>query len=354
MKLKFIPIAFLGAALVACGGGGGGGGGGTTGTPAQTLTVTAKVNGVVVAGYPATAASAPAITLSSGQELEVTSSVQTAFGANLNGAVAAVRANTGTTYRAVLAATTTTDATLTFTTTALPLQTATLPVKVTAASFGPVTPKVGDSFVYTETDTFLNQSVSKFDITQRVSAVNADGTWVENYLTAANAPIGVATYTKEGNRTTFRTDAAATQNCDNLGNKLTRFVNEEKLLAFPLTVGSSAFTGSWKTTCGTDTTVANSQDQTIKATVVRYEAITTAAGVFNAVRIDEETTVTNSTNTDLPGGGYTQSVTVWFDPLLGRNVKFSGKRVYIGTPTDAQRTRLVETTNIELASFVKN
>ena len=352
MKLKFIPIAFLGAALVACGGGGGGGGG--SGTAAQALTVTAKVNGVVVAGYPTTAASAPAITLSSGQELEVTSSSQTAFGGNLNGAVAVVRANTGTTYRAVLAATTTTDATLTFTTTALPLQTATLPVKVTAASFNPVTPKVGDSFVYSETDTFLSQATSKFDITQRVNVVNGDGTWAETYLTAANSPIGVATYTKEGNRKTFLTDASASQNCDNLGNKLTVFKDEEKLLAFPLAVGSS-FAGSWQTTCGNGSTVANSQDQSISATVARYEAVTTPAGVFNALRIEEVTKVTNSTNIDVPGGGYTQTVTVWFDPVLGRNVKFSGKRVYLDNPTDnAQRTRLVETTNIELASFVKN
>ena len=72
-------------------GGGGGGGGGNNGGATATLSVTAKVNGVVVAGYPATAASAPAITLTSGQELEVTSSTPTVFGGNLNGAVAEQR-----------------------------------------------------------------------------------------------------------------------------------------------------------------------------------------------------------------------------------------------------------------------
>ena len=353
MKLKFIPIAFLGAALVACGGGGGGGGGGS-GTVAQTLTVTAKVNGVVVAGYPATAASAPAITLTSGQELEITSSVPTVFGGNLNGAVAAVRANAPGNYRAVFAASTDTTAALTFTTTSLPLQTTNVPVTVKATQFQPVRPKVGDSFVYAENDILVNQTAFKFDnTTQRVDLVNADGSWVETYLTSANAPIGAVSYNTQGNRTLFRTDASSAQNCDDAGNKVKKFSPEEKLLAFPLAVGSS-FNGTWKTTCGTDTTVTASQDESIAATVVGYESVTTAAGVFNALRIDEVTTVTNSTNTAFPNGGYRQTVSVWFDPVLGRNVKFSGKRTYNGTPTATQATRLVETTNIELVSFVKN
>lgn len=359
MKLKFIPIAFIGAALVACGGGGGGGSGGGTGTTGSTgnttLSVTAKVNGVVVAGYPATAASAPAITLSSGQELEVTSSIPTVFGGNLNGAVAAVRANTTTTYKAVLAASTDTTATLTFSSTSLPLQTSTIPVAVKAAQFQAVVPKVGDSFVYTESDVFLNGGTSKFDTTQRVAAVNPDGTWIENYLLANNTPFGTANYTKEGNRTSFVTDPAASSslNCDIGGSKVRVFNPQEKLLAFPLTVGST-FTGSWQTTCVNGTTVTASQNESITARVVGYESVTTAANVFNALRIDETTTVTNSTNGSFPNGGYTQAVSVWFDPVLGRNVKFSGTRTYLGTPTAAQSSALVGTSVIELSSYVKN
>lgn len=353
MKLKFIPIAFLGAALVACGGGGGGGGGGGTAAP-TTLSVTAKVNGVVVSGYPATAASAPAITLTSGQELEVTSSIPTVFGGNLNGAVAAVRANTSTTYKAVLAATADTTSTLTFTTTSVPLQTTTIPVTVKATQFQAVVPKVGDSFVYGENDILVNKSAFKVDnVTQRVTAVNPDGSWTETYLNTSNAPIGLATYTNQGNRTSFRNDASSTQNCNSTGNKLSKYTPEEKLLAFPLTVGST-FTGAWKATCGTDAAVVDSQDESINAKVVGYESVTTAAGVFNALRIDETTTVRNSTNTGFPGGGYSQTVSVWFDPVLGRNVKFSGTRTYLSTPSATQAASLVETTNIELVSFVKN
>ena len=190
-------------------------------------------------------------------------------------------------------------------------------------------------------------------MTQRVTAVNPDGTWTETYLNTSNAPIGVASYTSQGNRTSFRNDAASTQTCNSTGNKLSRYTPEEKLLAFPLTVGST-FNGAWKATCGTDTAIVDSQDESISARVVGYESVTTAAGVFNALRIDETTTVTNSTNAGFPGGGYTQTVSVWFDPVLGRNIKFSGVRKYIGTPTAAQSASLVETTNIELVSYVKN
>src|SRR5688500_10616864 len=74
------------------------------GTAAATLQISAKVNGIVVAGYPAGSSPLPVITLTSGQELEVISSMPTVSASSLNGAVAAVRTNTSTTYKAVLAA----------------------------------------------------------------------------------------------------------------------------------------------------------------------------------------------------------------------------------------------------------
>ncbi|MET0963821.1 MAG: hypothetical protein ABWY05_13540 [Noviherbaspirillum sp.] len=347
MKLKFIPIAFLGAALVACGGGGGGGGGGST--TAQTLQVTAKVDGVVVSGYPTTAASAPAITLSSGQELEITSSTQTAFGGNLNGAVAAVRVNNGTTYRAVLASSATTDATLTFTTTALPLQTTTVPVRVNAASFAPVLPKVGDSFVYSESVVQLNGTATTLPSTRRrVDAVRADGSWSETNLSPSNVELDKVELTRDGNRTVSIATAANPRPCNDRTppDRDSRFIVEEKLLEFPLTVGKK-YTGAWVATCG----LLDRQDESITAEVIGYESITTPAGVFNALRIKETTRITNSTNNAFLGQGYTQEVDVWFDPVLGRNIKFSGVRTY-GSPNVART--LVQRTTIQLESYVKN
>lgn len=347
MKLKFIPIAFLGAALVACGGGGGGGGG--TGNGAQTLTVTAKVDGVVAAGYPATAASAPAITLSSGQELEVTSSMATVFGGNLNGAVAAVRANTSTSYRAVLAATNDTTATLTFTTTSVPLQTTTVPVTVKAASFAPVVPKVGDSFLYSESVVQLNGTATNLPNTRRrVDLVRADGSWAETYLNEANAELAKVELTKDGNRTSSIATASNPQTCNDRTppDRDSRFVGQEKLLEFPLFVGKK-FIGKWEATCGT----VDRETQEITAEVIGYESITTPAGVFNALRIRETTAISNSTNSAFLGAGYSQQVDVWFDPVLGRNIRFSGVRTY-GSPNVA--TTLVQKTTIDLVSYVKN
>jgi hypothetical protein len=345
MKLKFIPIAFIGAALVACGGGGGGGG---SGNAAQTLTLTAKVNGVVAAGYPATAASAPAITLTSGQELEVTSSVPTVFGGNLNGAVAAVRVNSAGNYRAVLAANSDTTASLTFTTTSVPLQTATVPVTVKAASFAPAVPKVGDSFLYSTSVVQLNGNATNLpNSRRRVDAVRADGSSSETVLSEANVELSKVELDSQGNRITDIATAAGPACTDRTpGARDSHFDPSEKLLDFPLAVGKK-FSASWTAKCGT----LDSEIQTIDAEVIGYEAITTAAGVFNALRIKETTTVSASTNSAYQGAGYTQQVDVWFDPVLGRNIRFSGVRTY-GSPNVANT--LVQKTTIELIGAVRN
>ena len=361
MKLKFIPIAFISAALVACGGGGGGGssdggagagagaGAGTgTGNSASTLTVTAKVDGAVVSGYPATAASAPAITLSSGQELEVTSSTPTVFGGNLNGAVAAERTKNQTTYKAVLAANTDTTSTLTFTTASFPLQTATIPVTVKAASFAPVVPKVGDSFLYSTNVVQLNGTATNLANTRRrVDVVRADGSSSETVLSESNVELSKVELDSQGNRITDIATAASPPCTDRIpGARDSSFVLSEKLLDFPLTVGKK-FNATWTAKCGT----LDSETQTIAAEVIGYEAITTPAGVFNALRIKEITTVSNSTNSAYQNAGYTQQVDVWFDPVLGRNIRFSGVRTY-GSPNVARN--LVERTTIELINAVKN
>lgn len=348
MKLKFIPIAFLGAALVACGGGGGGGGSSSTAvTP--TLQVTAKVDGVVVAGYPTTAASAPAITLHSGQELEISSSAQVAIVPTLNGVVAAERAKTATTYRAVLAATVDTNASVLFTTPTAPPLSTTVPVIVKAAAFAAVVPKPGDSFLYSESVVQLNGTATTLPNTRRrVDTVRADGSWAETNLNESNTELAKVELNKDGNRISSIATASNPQTCNDRtpADRDSRFIDAEKLLEFPLTVGKK-FTGSWTATCGT----IDRETQTISAEVIGYESITTAAGVFNALRIRETTTVSGSTNSAFLGAGYSQQVDVWFDPVLGRNIRFSGVRTY-GSPNVSQA--LVQKTTIDLLSYVKN
>jgi hypothetical protein len=305
----------------------------------------AKVDGVIAPGYPAGGTSLPPVALNSGQELEITPSASASVATNLSGVVAALRTSTSTTYKAVLAASNNTNATLTFTPTSGSPSASTIPVAVKAAQFQPVLPKVGDSFVYSEKDEQLDGTPVVFDnTTQRVTLVNSDGSWRESYLSAANLPLSTVDLTKQGNRVTM----VATSNsggCNARGDKNGKYSLEEKLLDFPLFVNKT-YTGTWLTTCGT----TDSQAESMNAKVIGYEVITTPAGVFNALRIDQTTILTNSTNTAYLGKGYTQQVSLWFDPVLGRMVKMIGQRTY--ESADVTKTLLRKST-IELVSYVR-
>jgi hypothetical protein len=364
MKLKFIVITIMTAALAACGGGGGGsttaagqtsisGPDGATATvnsnssapatSASALVLNAKVNGADVPGFAVTAGSTQAITINSGQELEITSSVPTVFGGNMRSAVAAVRTSSFTVYKAVLGAADDTTATLTFTSISNPTKTATAMVTVKAASFAAVQPKAGDSFVYLENDQQFNGALATFSpVTHRVDVVNSDGSWKESYLDTSSQVLSIVDMDADGNRMRAQSTSADSNSCPDA-----LFTPAEKLLAFPLAVGHT-YTGAWTTSCGTD-----HQDEAVNTKVTGYESVATQAGVFLALRIDQTTTVTNSTNPWLPGGGYVQNVSIWFDPVLGRGIKYSGTRAYDQTKGTVPPTYLVGM-GIELVNASKN
>jgi hypothetical protein len=181
--------------------------------------------------------------------------------------------------------------------------------------------------------------------THRVGLVNTDGSWRESLLNPANLLLSTVDVTKYGNRTAVVATTSDPQGCNARGDKDGKFSPEEKLLDFPLFVNKT-YTGAWLTTCGT----TDSQAESMNTKVVGYEAVTTSAGVFNALRIEQTTIVTNSTNTAYLGKGYTQQVSLWFDPVLGRMVKYSGQRTY--ESPDVSRT-LPSKTTIELVSYVR-
>ena len=352
MKLKLIAIACLSVTLVACGGGGGGGGGnGGTVVPSADLSLSARVNGVAVANFTVNSGENKVLGINSGQQVEITATTPTAFGPNLNGAVETGATKSDTVYRATLTAVDHTIAKLTFTALSDPRKTATvtLSIKSDKPDFNPVIPVVNDTFVYSENVVQVNNAPFAFgNTTRRVDSVSGTG-WVETYLTPQNVPIANVSLTREGNRTSYVAVGAAA-GCNNVGNKVTEFKPEERLLAFPLTL-NKVYSGDWVTTCAGSAGAqpADSQNEHIDAQVLRFEPITTPAGVFNAMLINQDTVVTNSTNTALPGGGYRQNVRVWFDPVLGRNVKYVGTRTYTGSPAGT----LVKETTIELVSISK-
>jgi len=348
MKLKYIPIAFLSATLVACGGGGGGGG---PSTPAQVNTafvLSAKVNGVAVPNFSVSAGEGKVLGLLTGEVVELTaSSPYTIVRRDFGKATADVRAETTSNFRAAFNTVDNTTATLVFGINNDPGKVAsvTFTIRGTSPNFNPVTPKVGDAFTYAESDKTLAGNTVPFpDINRVVTSLNPAGGWNEDYIDVPrNLVLTKVNLNAEGNRTGYQ----ATAN-DPTGCKDARYSPSEQLLIFPLQV-NTPYQAQWTASCLPN----DSQTETLTASVLAYEKVTTRGGVFNALRINQVTKVTNSTNVGLPSRGYEQNVTVWFDPILGRNVKYSGVRTYPGGEPSDKGSFLSET-NIELIKTVKN
>jgi hypothetical protein len=223
--------------------------------------------------------------------------------------------------------------------------TVTLTIRGNNPNFDAVRPTKDDAFTYAENDTRLDGVAVPFPNSKHVvtSVDSATGAWNESFFDPSNVVTSNVNFNAQGNRVGYQATAADPGGC-----KDARFEPEEKLLTFPLAVGLT-YSGSWTTRCLPN----DSQVETLTAEVKAYEQVTTAGGVFNALRIEQFTRVTNSTDIRLPGKGYEQNVTVWFDPILGRNVKYSGVRTYPGgAPTDP--TQFLSKTNIELIKTIKN
>jgi hypothetical protein len=225
--------------------------------------------------------------------------------------------------------------------------TVTLTIRGANPNFTEVRPVKDDAFTYAENDKRLDGVQVQFPNSKHVvTAVDSTtGAWNESYFDPSNVVTSNVNFNAQGNRVGYQATAADPSGC-----KDARFEPEEKLLTFPLAVGLT-YSGTWTTRCLPD----QSQVETITAVVRAYEQVITPGGVFNALRIEQFTKVTNSTDARLlpAGKGYEQNVTVWFDPILGRNVKYSGVRTYPGgAPTDP--TQFLSETSIELINTIKN
>ncbi|MBK4734268.1 hypothetical protein [Noviherbaspirillum pedocola] len=344
MKAKIIAISCISFALTACGGGGGGGGTSTAPTGPSTLQLTAKINGQPV-NFTIKAGESKVLGVLTGQEVELDASEPAILLTKTYGtAQANETANSPTQFKATISSTNATIGKLAFNTSKSPaLATITLAIQGSSNSFNAVTPVVGDTFTYSEVDKQLGstQDFAQPLSTHVVTAISANG-WTEAYKDPNGATYQTVQLNSNGNRTSY-TD----QNANPLTSCTTAtFTPEEKLLAFPLTP-TSAYNGNWKTVCGN-----NSQDESFTATVKGMVQIATPGGLFNALQIDTRTVVTNSTQTLLPGGTYQQDVTEYFDPVLGRNVRYTGVRTYpAGNPTSGTWLTNVQ---IDLVSAVKN
>ncbi|HEX8885180.1 MAG TPA: hypothetical protein VF797_11880 [Noviherbaspirillum sp.] len=346
MKLKLLTISFLGASLVACGGGGGGGGGNSGIDTSVAYQLTARINGVDVPNFTVKPGESKVLGITTGQDVEIIANAPSTLLAPDNGAASAeVLTNTSTNYRARFTTTQHTIAKRVFTQSTNPLNTAGVVITVSSndANFNAVTPKVGDRFTYSETDKTLAGTTVPFPLsTHIVTALTTVG-WDEDFANPGPVVMSKVNFTKNGNRIGYQATANDPNGCKNA-----LFNPEEKLLEFPLFQGKT-YGSSWTTSCAPD-----SQLETFSAVVGPYEQVTTAGGVFRAFSIETKTVVTNSTDLRLPGKGYQQTVTVWFDPILGRNVKYRGIRSYPGGEPTTNRDKFLTETNIDLTNVVKN
>lgn len=347
MKLKLLTITFLGASLVACGGGGGGGGNNNGPDTSVAYQLTARINGQDVPNFVVKPGESKVLGITTGQDVEIIANAPSTLAPPDNGAASAeVLTNTSTNYRARFTTTQHTIAKRVFTHSTNPLNTAGVVITVSSSdsTFDAVTPKVGDRFTYSETDKTVAGTTVPFPLsTHVVTALTATG-WNEDFVNPGPTVMSTVNFNSNGNRVGYQATANDPNGCRNAV-----FNPEEKLLEFPLFQGKT-YGSNWTTTCAPD-----SQLETFSATVGPYEQVTTAGGVFKAFRIDTNTVVSNSTDERLPGRGYQQKVTVWFDPILGRNVKYSGQRTYpLGAPASNVAQFFLTDTNIDLVNVVKN
>lgn len=334
-------FVFAGSSIVS----GGGGGNNDNNTVAYQLT--ARINGQDVPNFVVKPGESKVLGIATGQDVEIIASAPSTLLTTDNGAASAeVLANTGTNYRARFTSLQHTIAKRVFAQSGNPLNTAGITVTISSGSpsFRPVTPKVGDRFTYAETDKTLAGTTVPFPLsTHIVTALTATG-WNEDFVNPGPTVMATVNFNSYGNRVGYQASTNDPNGC-----KDARFIPEEKLLEFPLFQGKT-YGSSWMVSCATD-----SQMETFNATVGAYEQVTTAGGVFKALRIETKTVISNSTDTRLPGRGYEQKVTVWFDPILGRNVKYSGQRTYpLGTPASNVAQLFLTDTNIDLVNVVKN
>ena len=332
-------FVFAGSSIV-------GGGSSSTSTTAA-YQITAPINGLDVPDFVVKPGESKVLGIATGQDVEIIANAPSTLLTSDNGATSAeVLTNTSTNYRARFTTTQHTIAKRVFAQSANPLNTAGITITVNSSdnAFGAVIPKVGDRFTYAETDKTLAGNTVVFPLsTHVVTALTATG-WNEDFVNPGPTVMSTVNFNSRGNRLGYQATANDPSGCKNAV-----FSPDEKLLEFPLFQGKT-YGSSWMVSCASD-----SQLETFSATVGGYEQVTTAGGVFKALRIETKTVVSNSTDTRLPGRGYEQSVTVWFDPILGRNVKYSGQRIYpLGAPASNIAQFFLSDTHIDLVNAIKN
>lgn len=208
----------------------------------------------------------------------------------------------------------------------------TLEASFVGKQYYPGAHRVGQSSLWTDTDTYVSGASASRTYTQTVTAVNANGSYGVD-RTESNGYISER-YLNDfsGNRLT-RFISSSANNC--------AYTPRRDYLRFPLYVGKT-----WNSTWHYGCALGYQEDATHSAQVEALEQITTAGGTHNALRVRFQTVLTNSNDFQLENGSigqasYAHDGVCWWSVDTQRLVKCDLGISYTGPAPAHYRQRYV-------------
>jgi hypothetical protein len=321
-------FAFAAVLLGGCGGGGGG-------TVPVTVNLSGKVDGTAASGLSVSTGGAGTITVNSGQELEIDSSTPVTWSATLNGTVLTPKNNSTSVWDNVVSNPVDATVVLTATSTTDTTKSASITVTVKAQRFAASPVKAGDFYSYGVTTTNVAGTTSNSVMTRRVNSMNPDGSYVFFQFDASNTQTFTYNADASGSIKSYLSTTPGAVTCTYTPSQV-RYIN-------PSYVGLT-YSGNYALICGNG---QYAESYAVSETITAYEPVTVPAGTFNTLKSVMNTTVSNSTDTNV--NGLVINETCWIDVVTTKNVKCVLTYNYAGTPPSTY----TKTTTLVLNSYLK-
>jgi hypothetical protein len=251
------------------------------------------------------------VSMKSGQEIHLVSNISMNWSSSLNGAVLVATSNTANVWRNVLSSPPGSTVTLVASAVADSSKAVTLTIAVAAQEFTRPAAKVGDFVVVGGTETLVNGTVQNMLSTATVATVASDN----SYIRVSDNRNGATATTITRRRTPDHKEASIQTGT----NAACTYFPAYSLYTYPLSVGKT-YSSTTAYNCGGTAAGAYNETRTVVGKVLAYEAVTTPAGVFNALKIDLVETITN-VSSGIPGGTYKNTRTCWVDAGSVREIK---------------------------------
>ena len=322
-------VCALVAALVlnACGGGG-------DASAPPTFVVTALVGGVIVAGFIADPDHDASVSIDPGQGITFKSDVPVTFTIGPTGVTLdAVVFDANTWSAAGLSAVPGGSLTIRVALPADPTREAVITVNVAPQRFERLPALLGETLVFGVTEARRDGVASNHSATYTTASVAGDGSSVQNVVDGNGVLAQTRTLDANGNRLT-RTYTSNGNVCS--------YSPARVDLDFPLYIGKT-WTSNWTYACS----AGYHEDAASAASIDAYEPVVTAAGTFNALRIRQAITLTNSNDPNLLLGiignaAYAIETTCWWSIELKRTVKCEDSTTYVGGAPGTYLSEYVE------------